>query len=120
MSSVTIKYHREEPRANQVSCRRLTCVAARMGRAGARFDRQAEDYDRRASLPEDVCRSAVRGLKTLAGLQPDDVFVEVGVGSGQLSRWLCREPITYIGFDVSQRMLELCARKFRPWRGGCL
>jgi ubiquinone/menaquinone biosynthesis C-methylase UbiE len=91
-----------------------------MARAGARFDRQAEDYDKRASLPEDVCRSAVRGLKTLAGLQPSDLVVEVGVGSGQLSRWLRREPITYIGFDVSWRMLAVCARKIRPRRGGCL
>jgi hypothetical protein len=62
----------------------------------------------------------VRGLKTLAGLQPGDLVVEVGVGSGQLSRWLSCEPVTYLGFDVSQRMLAVCARKIRPWRGGCL
>jgi ubiquinone/menaquinone biosynthesis C-methylase UbiE len=91
-----------------------------MARAAARFDGQAENYDKRAGLPEDVCRSAVRGLKTLAALQPSDLVVEVGVGSGQLSRWLCREPVTYIGFDVSRRMLAVCARKIRLWRGGCL
>jgi hypothetical protein len=91
-----------------------------MARPGARFDHQAEEYDRRASLPEDVCRAAVRKLKSLAGLQPGDLVVEVGMGSGQLSRWLCREPVTYIGFDVSRRMLAVCARKIRLWRGGCL
>jgi ubiquinone/menaquinone biosynthesis C-methylase UbiE len=95
-------------------------MAVGMSRPAARFDRQAEVYDRRAGLPEDVCRSAVRRLKSLAGLQPGDLVVEVGVGSGQLTRWLCREPVTYIGFDVSRLMLAVCARKNPLWRGGCL
>ena len=42
------------------------------------------------------------------------------MGSGQLSRWLCREPVTYIGFDVSLRMLAICARKIRHWQRDCL
>jgi len=84
-----------------------------IGNFAARFDRQGEDYDRRAYLPETVCRSVVQGLMSLAGLHPGDIVVEVGVGSGQVSQWLCREPVTYLGFDRSRTMLDACARKIR-------
>lgn len=85
-----------------------------------RFDGEARTYDQRVGLKKSICQAAFRGLVSLSKLQPDDVVVEIGVGSGQISQWLSRGSATYLGMDVSLTMLETSRRRVLPDTGRSL
>lgn len=73
------------------------------------FDKQAGKYDRRAGLSETVCRQVARQVLEMAEVRSGDRVVEVGAGTGQIGQWFAIEPVQYLGFDLSEGMLE----KFR-------
>ena len=73
------------------------------------FDRQAETFDQRVGLPERVCREVARQVLEMAEVRSGDRVVEVGAGTGQIGQWFAIEPVEYLGFDLSEAMLE----KFR-------
>jgi ubiquinone/menaquinone biosynthesis C-methylase UbiE len=70
------------------------------------FDRQAHIYEQRVGLPEQVCREVVRAVLAIAHVQPGDLIVEVGAGTGMIGKWFVQSPIRYLGFDLSQAMLD--------------
>jgi ubiquinone/menaquinone biosynthesis C-methylase UbiE len=76
-----------------------------MGRLQALFDRQADTYDQRVGLPEQDCQAIVRTVLTLAHTQRHDLLLEIGTGTGTIGTWFARQPLRYVGLDVSRRML---------------
>ncbi|WP_413175682.1 class I SAM-dependent methyltransferase [Anabaena azotica] len=71
------------------------------------FDNQANSYDQRAGLSEELCRQIVEVVLSCAEVQPDDLVVEVGAGTGIIGQWFVQSPCRYIGFDLSSNMLEV-------------
>ena len=71
------------------------------------FDRQAHTYEQRVGLPEQVCREVVGAVLAIAHVQPNDLIVEVGAGTGMIGKWFVQSPIRYLGFDLSQAMLDV-------------
>ncbi len=69
------------------------------------FDDQSETYDRRASLAETHCLKIADAVLSITNAQPNDCLVEVGAGTGSISKWLIHHPRQYVGFDISRKML---------------
>lgn len=82
---------------------------------GRLFDSQATTYDQRAGLPEQTCREVVQGVLALAEVQPGDLVVEVGAGTGQIGQWLAHESVRYVGFDLSPSMAHRFRRRVACW-----
>jgi hypothetical protein len=76
-----------------------------MGQPRALFDRQADTYDQRVGLPEQDCQAIARTVLTLANTQRHDLLIEIGAGTGTIGTWFARQPLRYVGLDVSRRML---------------
>src|SRR3982751_6536420 len=57
--------------------------------------------------------AAVAGL---AGLRQGDTLLEIGLGTGMLSLPFVRQPICYIGFDLSPAMLAVFREKVEEAR----
>jgi ubiquinone/menaquinone biosynthesis C-methylase UbiE len=76
-----------------------------MGNRLTLFDMQAETYDQRVGLPEQDCQAIVRAVLTLAQVQPHDLLLEMGAGTGMIGTWFARPPLGYIGLDLSRGML---------------
>ncbi|MBC6418145.1 MAG: class I SAM-dependent methyltransferase [Prochloron sp. SP5CPC1] len=73
----------------------------------ATFDEQANSYDQRVGLPEPDCQQIVQAILALTEAQLGDLVVEVGAGTGQIGQWFAPSPVQYLGFDLSQNMLNV-------------
>lgn len=71
------------------------------------FDAQAKNYDQRAGLSEELCRQIVKVALAYGEVQPHDLVVEVGAGTGIIGQWFVQSSCRYIGFDISPKMLEV-------------
>lgn len=71
------------------------------------YDDQAARFDNRAGVPPQAASAVAQALAGLARLQPGDVLLEVGAGTGSLSLALLDLPVRYVGFDRSPAMLEV-------------
>jgi ubiquinone/menaquinone biosynthesis C-methylase UbiE len=69
------------------------------------FDAQAAEFDRRAGLPEEDCRSIAAAVLSLAGVGDGELVVEIGAGTGIMGRWFLDHPVLYAGLDLSLGML---------------
>jgi SAM-dependent methyltransferase len=69
-----------------------------------RFDDQAQAYEERAGLPDDVCRDVAAQLTD--GLAAGAMLLDVGAGTGTLGRHLATGRVRYVGLDVSRPMLR--------------
>src|SRR5687768_4235574 len=76
-----------------------------LGRPRALFDGQADTYDQRVGLSEQDCQAIVRTVLTLAHIQPHDLLLEIGAGTGMIGTWFARQPLRYVGLDLSGGML---------------
>ena len=85
----------------------------------ASFDSQAETYDLRAGLSEEVCRQVVRSVFAIARIQPGDLILEIGAGTGLIGQWFAQEPMQYLGLDLSEGMLEKFRQRLDPQRDNC-
>lgn len=77
----------------------------------ASFDAQAGEFDDRAGLTAGVARQVAAAIQRLAGLRPGEFLLECGAGTGEIGVELCRLGLAYRGFDLSERMLEVFARR---------
>jgi SAM-dependent methyltransferase len=75
-----------------------------------RFDAQAASFERRAGLPADAASAVAWAVLEIAAAGPDDLLVELGVGTGEIGQHLI-ESIRYVGIDRSKVMLELFRQK---------
>jgi ubiquinone/menaquinone biosynthesis C-methylase UbiE len=78
------------------------------------FDRQAEQFDARAGLPDDACLAIADAIITMTGDPPDGRLVEVGAGTGQIGQHLLRAMPRYVGFDLSGAMLKVFRERLVP------
>ncbi len=70
------------------------------------FDDQAKTFETRTGLCESTCQAIVKTVLNLAEIRTNAQVVEVGPGTGQIGRWFAAESVQYLGFDLSQAMLE--------------
>ena len=75
------------------------------------FDQQAIGYDARVGLPSSVAAAVAAEIMARAGLQSDDLVLELGAGTGEIGMHLARLPVRYIGIDDSAVMLEVFREK---------
>jgi len=73
----------------------------------ATFDQQANTYDQRVGLPKQDCHQIVQAILCLTQAEPGDLVVEVGAGTGQIGQWFAHSPVQYLGFDLSEGMLDV-------------
>src|SRR5215217_6709355 len=78
---------------------------------GSTFDDQAPHYDARVGLPASVGAAVARDIVACAGLQTDDLVLELGAGTGEIGTHLARLPVRYVGIDNSAPMLQLFQQK---------
>jgi SAM-dependent methyltransferase len=74
------------------------------------FDGQAGLFERRAGLPETVCRAIAKKVIEIGEANAGDLIVEVGSGTGQIGQWF-EAPVRYAGFDLSAGMLKECSHR---------
>ena len=76
------------------------------------FDRAAERYDAtRSGYPEELVSRMIR----VAGLSPGDRVLEIGCGTGQLTRELFNHGVEITAIDIGASMIEV-ARRHLPDR----
>jgi SAM-dependent methyltransferase len=78
-----------------------------VARSANTFDEQATRYDARVGLPESVGTAVAVEIMACAGLQTEDLVLELGVGTGEIGMDLARLPARYLGIDNSAEMLQL-------------
>ncbi|GBF80627.1 class I SAM-dependent methyltransferase [Aphanothece sacrum] len=71
------------------------------------FDTQAQNYDLRVGLSENCCQAIAQTVLTLSQAQPSDLLVEIGAGTGMIGQWFVKSFVNYLGFDLSQEMLNI-------------
>ena len=86
-------------------------------RTPSRFDAEAARYERRAALPDEVCRRAAETALAAAGAGAGDLVVEVGAGTGLIGRWFAGHGVRYLGFDLALGMLARFAERRAAERG---
>ncbi len=80
------------------------------------YDDQAAGFDERAAIPVEVVESVAAAVAEIAKLRQGDTLLEIGAGTGMLSLPLIRQPIRYIGFDLSPAMLAIFREKVEKAR----
>jgi ubiquinone/menaquinone biosynthesis C-methylase UbiE len=78
-----------------------------LARSASTFDEQATRYDARVGLPESAAAAVAAGIKAFAGLQAEDLVLELGAGTGEIGMHLVHLPVRYLGIDNSAEMLRL-------------
>jgi ubiquinone/menaquinone biosynthesis C-methylase UbiE len=78
-----------------------------LARSANSFDEQATRYDARVGLPESAAAAVAAGIKAFAGLQAEDLVLELGAGTGEIGMHLVHLPVRYLGIDNSAEMLRL-------------
>jgi ubiquinone/menaquinone biosynthesis C-methylase UbiE len=76
-------------------------------RSANTFDEHATRYDARVGLPESVGTAVAAEIMACAGLQADELVLELGAGTGTIGMHLVRLPARYLGIDHSAEMLQL-------------
>lgn len=80
------------------------------------FDDQAAGYDQNIKMAgywfnvhQDYDKALSKAAETL--LQPNDVCVDIGVGTGNLGAKFLEKNVRVVGVDQSEEMLKVCAEK---------
>jgi ubiquinone/menaquinone biosynthesis C-methylase UbiE len=78
-----------------------------LARSASTFDEQATRYDARVGLPESAAAAVAAEIMAWAGLQAEDLVLELGAGTGEIGMHLVQLPVRYLGVDNSAEMLRL-------------
>jgi ubiquinone/menaquinone biosynthesis C-methylase UbiE len=78
-----------------------------LARSANSFDEQATRYDARVGLPESAAAAVAAEIMAWAGLQAEDLVLELGAGTGEIGMHLVQLPVRYLGVDNSAEMLRL-------------
>jgi len=84
------------------------------------FDRQAPTFEKRAGLSEEVSSQIAQAALQIAEISADDLVLEIGAGTGEIGFHLVSPAHHYIGFDVSNGMLEEFRKKIGTTRNAQL
>jgi ubiquinone/menaquinone biosynthesis C-methylase UbiE len=82
-----------------------------------RFDAQAVTFDDRAGIPSQAAQEVARSILDLVLPEPDDLFIELGAGTGEIGAQLARS-INYLGLDGSGPMLDAFRSRLSQWPSG--
>lgn len=88
------------------------------------FDRQADDFDERAGLPDSVARRIAAAVVELAPAG-SGALLDLGAGTGQVGEhlagpWRGRAQSRYLAIDISYPMLSVFREKLGPTGAGAL
>ena len=72
---------------------------------------RAARFDARVAPPEEARPAIVRALGEMAGIGPDQRWLELGPGTGALSVGLLGQGVRYTGVDRSTQMLDVFRRR---------
>jgi ubiquinone/menaquinone biosynthesis C-methylase UbiE len=86
-----------------------------LAKRASTFDQQAPRYDARVGLPESVGVAVAAEIMACAGLQRNDLVLELGAGTGVIGAHLARLPAHYVGIDYSAPMLQAFREKLGAW-----
>ena len=75
------------------------------------FDDHASQFDRTRGIPSRAVEEIVKAIASLAPILPESVLLEIGAGTGKIGFHLSKLPIKYIGFDLSNQMLEIFRKR---------
>lgn len=78
------------------------------------FDRAAEFYDETRALKPVVAAAVTRALLAEIAKAGANRLLEVGVGTGRISRPLMREGVPVVGVDISTAMMGQLLRQLTP------
>jgi ubiquinone/menaquinone biosynthesis C-methylase UbiE len=78
-----------------------------LARSASTFNEQATRYDARVGLPESAAAAVAAEIMAWAGLQAEDLVLELGAGTGEIGMHLVHLPVRYLGIDNSAEMLRL-------------
>ena len=93
------------------------------------YDQQARGFDARAGLSDSIAREVAETVLRCGVRDSRGSVLEIGVGTGEIGRWLCLRDRRYIGIDSSSAMLDefrarmpdtelaklICADANEPW-----
>jgi len=81
---------------------------------------RAARFDARVAPPEEARPAIVRALGEMAGIGPDQRWLELGPGTGALSVGLIgQEGVRYVGVDRSAEMLDVFRSRVRENTASC-
>lgn len=75
------------------------------------FNQQAAKYDKRAGLPEGVPQKIAATVASIIKLPSPGNLLEIGAGTGEIGCELRKLSISYTGFDLSEKMLEVYRKR---------
>ena len=78
------------------------------------FDPQALEFDRRAGIPGAAVSAVARSLLEITRLDPLDLFLELGAGTGEIGAALAAAGVRYAGLDLSLGMLRVFQGRRAP------
>lgn len=80
----------------------------------ALFDEQAATFNDRAGLPDLARKQIAAAIVAIAALRPGGLIFDVGAGTGEIGYELSRLSFTYVGIDVSPKMIAEFRKRYGP------
>jgi SAM-dependent methyltransferase len=77
-------------------------------------DQQADDFDRRAGIPEPHIARVAAAVLELGKLDTGGCLLEIGAGTGEIGAHLLAAGVDYLALERSAAMLEVFARRVDP------
>jgi ubiquinone/menaquinone biosynthesis C-methylase UbiE len=76
------------------------------------FDTQADYYDQRTGLGEDIVQAIALAIDELSAPYRDGQLLDIGAGTGEIGFYLAKLPLRYTGIDLSEGMLAVYRARY--------